>query len=776
MMPLMMKKPFRDIRKHKAKTLFILLSISISLTIAGTILHTKLQFEAALQESMEKSNAADASFYTNSFKDIPKELAELEGLEKAEPRISLRARAKTEDGYKNIEVTGLPDKDRLQIGKINIAKDEKSDSGVYAEASTKNEYIWREGEEIKLLIPGEKQKSMQLSGSVSDPSRIPAGFTGTGYVYLTKDALKKLGVPLAYTQIQVRFEDGTSKKERDQLISRINKILKSSDITSYRTEQSEETFYIRNTLASSILTVLILFGLCSLVLGFILIIHLFHRVIAEQVKELGIQRVVGASASFIWRQYIVYLGLIGTLSFLLSAAGTYYGSKWAVRYLAEELNIGSYTESIDLNTVYLLAGFSLAIPFFGAFWPVLNVLNKPLTDSLRNVPHSFPSKEKKGAVWFSLSLLSWRHARSRKAQVLSNILMLSFGGAIILSCLTLHQTLTNQLQQMNHFWNYDQEWSVKSDLPKEELIGLFEKTEGVSEAEGWTVRNTEVLSKDRGRQNALLMSLPEQSKLIRPAVQEGQWLSKVGKPAIVINEDLRTLLENPKAGETVKLKIGREEKAFTIKGIISSQLKGPAAYMSSNDYEQWLSSNAANRVAVKMKSGADLTEASDLLEKRLAAGNVSVEGSETIQAMKKRPEQIIGLVVSSILAAGFLFTLLGMMNLMTAASMNVYERQKEIGITRAIGGSSGKIFRMYAGESIIVSIVSWGLAGVISLPLSQFLSTRIGLSLLGSPLQNEIYPQGIAGWLIASVTIGLLSAAIPVVKSLRKPLPIMLED
>ncbi|AZB44363.1 ABC transporter permease [Bacillus sp. FJAT-42376] len=776
MMPLFMKKPLRDLKRQKTKTLLILLSIIISLSIAGILVHTKLQFEAALTESMKESNIPDATFYTNSFHSFPVNLTRLEGVREAEPGISLRARAKTKNGYKNIEIVGLPEKKNGQIGTIQIHKSHSGQSGVYSEVSTKKLFEWKDGQDTELLIPGKKPKSIRLTGTVEDPSRIPASFSGTGYLYLSPDALKNIGVPLSYSQIQVAFEEGTSKSEKDKLISKIGKILKSSGITSYRTESSEETFYIRDTLVSAILTVLICFGFFSLILGFILVSHLFHRVIAEHVKELGIQRTVGAPISFIWKQYFIYLGIIGAISFVCSAAASYYGSLWAVRYLVQELNIGGHSESIHPAALFMLLILSFAIPYLGALIPIQKVLKKPLTDSLRNVPHSFPSKkEKKRAGRFSLSTLSRRHVLSKKGQLLSNIVMLSFGGAVIISCLSLNQTMAHQLQQMNQFWNYDQEWSIKSTLSKSELTDLFKNNSRVSEAEGWTVRNTEI-ARDETKTNALLTALPEESTLIRPRMNDGQWLKKGGVPSIVINEDLRTMLGNPKIGTQAELQIGKDKKIFTIEGVTGSQLKGPAAYISETDYQNWLHTNTANRMAVQTKTGTNSTAISAQLEKHLTEQGAAIESYETIEEMKERPKQVIGLMVSAILAAGILFTLLGIINLMTAASINVYERQKEIGIIRALGGSSGKIIRLFAGESILTAIISWSLSAFLSIPLSRFLLEKIGVALLGFPLEGGLYLNGMLAWLFAAILIGLAASIVPVFKSLSKPLPKMLRD
>ncbi|MTH55423.1 FtsX-like permease family protein [Bacillus mangrovi] len=776
MMPLFTAKPIRDLKRQKAKTLFILLSIIISLSIAGILLHTKLQFEASTQASKEKANVPDASLYTNPFKKLPEKLSKLDGIEEAEARISLRARADTGDGYKNIEITGLPERDKRQISKIELNSAKANQASVYVEASTMKHFGWKALQDAEILIPGKDPKRLNLTGTANDPSRIPAAYSGTGYLYMTPPALKKLGVSNSYTQIQLVFTDGISSKKREQIISSVHNVLEEANITSYRTELAEETFYIRNTLVSSILTVLIWFGLFSMILGFVLISHLFGRIIAEHVKELGIQRVLGAPVSFIWKQYFFYLSLIGFICFLCSAAAAYYGSQAAVRYLSEELNI-AYSSEVDWRAAVVLLLLSFTIPYLGAFLPIRRVLRKPLTDSLRNVPHSFPSKKMRSSSGnLLLGTVSRRHAFAKKGQMLSNILMLSFGGAIIISCLGLQQTLTNQLNEMNSFWNYDQEWSVQSNLKNSEMTALFTENSGVREAEGWTVRNTEITPSGGSKQNALLTSLPAASNLIRPDVKEGNWLQKGKQPSVVINEDLRTLLQSPSIGDKVTLKIGREEKTFTIQGIIGSQFKGPGLYITKEVYESWLENPSINRMAVKLKDTADEKETATQLEKKLTERGTAVEGSETIKSMQERPKLIIGLIVYSILAAGVLFTFLGIMNLMTASSMNVYERQKEIGILRAIGGRSGKVFGMFAGESLIASIISWVLASAISIPLDTLLAKEIGKSLLGTPLPSGSSLESMLMWLAASILIGLLSSAFPVWKSLSKPVPGLLAD
>jgi len=68
-------------------------------------------------------------------------------------------------------------------------------------------------------------------------------------------------------------------------------------------------------------------------------------------------------------------------------------------------------------------------------------------------------------------------------------------------------------------------------------------------------------------------------------------------------------------------------------------------------------------------------------------------------------------------AASTLMALVGGIGLLTIASIGVFERQREIGVMRSIGASSGAILIQFWLEGILVGLAAW-LAG---LPLSYLL-------------------------------------------------------
>lgn len=68
--------------------------------------------------------------------------------------------------------------------------------------------------------------------------------------------------------------------------------------------------------------------------------------------------------------------------------------------------------------------------------------------------------------------------------------------------------------------------------------------------------------------------------------------------------------------------------------------------------------------------------------------------------------------------ASLLMAIVGGIGLLTITSIGVHERQREIGVMRSVGATSGIILMQYLTEGLIVGFVSW----VLGVPLSYFMS------------------------------------------------------
>jgi putative ABC transport system permease protein len=118
----------------------------------------------------------------------------------------------------------------------------------------------------------------------------------------------------------------------------------------------------------------------------------------------------------------------------------------------------------------------------------------------------------------------------------------------------------------------------------------------------------------------------------------------------------------------------------------------------------------------------------------------------------------------------FIVILLGIMAIIIAAvggialsgalSLSVMERRTEIGVMRAIGASSGSIFRLFIGEGLILGWLSWLIALPLSLPAGQAMA-----NILGQAFQLDIVyhytPAGAVLWLIIITILSILASWLP---------------
>ncbi|RLQ96646.1 FtsX-like permease family protein [Falsibacillus albus] len=771
-MPIYLRLAIRSFLKQKAKAGLMIFSLIFCLSSIGILLNTSSGFEHQMQYSEKASNAADATIYTAKFNKDISSLNKIEGISAAESKSVLRSRAKINGIFHNIELTVLPDDTQTTINKINLVQGTGiRKDGMWFDSASGKTYRLAKSDKVTITFPGSKNTTLSVDGFIDDASKIPTSFSGLGYGYIKKSTLSNIGQPFFYNQVQLAYDHGLSAKQKKTALNKAKEELKAKDISIYRTENGSPTFFIRKTMVHSILSLLIILGILAFLLGFILITHLFHRLVKENIYSLSIQKVIGAKGTHIWKQYGFMIFIIGLILTLCSLPISYYASNYAISYLATKLNLNPISTAYYYSE-YLLAmmvGLCFTIPFIASALPILKAAKKPIIHGLNGISSLSESskKKKKKALFFHYSLLSFRNAFSKKTQVITNIVMLSFGGAIIVACMALNQSLGTIMNDMNKVWKYDIEWDVKSSLNKDDLLSLTKKIDGVKNVEGWTTRNTEVVSASGENNNALLYALPHDTVFIKPKLLKGEWLNRKNTDSIVVNSDFAATAGNLQPGESVTLKIGNNQKKVKVRGIISSDLKGPAVYMDEGAYSEWLSAQSFNRLLVGVKDHSSpskvLTDGETFLQKN----DIYIEGSDTVKEMNSRPREIIALIVRTLTISGAIFGIVGVFNLMTAMSVSVYERIQEIGIIRSLGGTNRKIVQLFMGESIIISLISWMLAAAMSYPLDMILGWKIGEALIHTRIPPILSTRGCIVWLLISLFIGVCSSILPVMKAAK---------
>ena len=124
------------------------------------------------------------------------------------------------------------------------------------------------------------------------------------------------------------------------------------------------------------------------------------------------------------------------------------------------------------------------------------------------------------------------------------------------------------------------------------------------------------------------------------------------------------------------------------------------------------------------------------------------------------------IIVYLLLVIVVLIAVVGSVGLSGALSINALERQKEIGIMRAIGASGRAVGGIFVGEGVIVGLISWLLALPISIPLGIMFSKLIA-NAIDFQFGYRYSPAGAVIWLLLVVILSIVASGLPAWRASR---------
>ncbi|MGQ0603440.1 MAG: ABC transporter permease, partial [Anaerolineales bacterium] len=192
---------------------------------------------------------------------------------------------------------------------------------------------------------------------------------------------------------------------------------------------------------------------------------------------------------------------------------------------------------------------------------------------------------------------------------------------------------------------------------------------------------------------------------------------------------------------------GQQDTAFARRTILNADLHQPGRATVAQVVTREDTRAAQDRLKRAMQSyfeqqGIGLTLAVGQMENRELAG------------------ALFGLITGLLQLMTFLMAVVGSIGLSGTLSINVIERRREIGVMRAVGASSGDVAFIFAGEGLLLGLLSWILAAPLGILGAQFFVEALG-GALGFPFFYRVSFTGSAAWLVIIVVLSLLASWLP---------------
>jgi putative ABC transport system permease protein len=780
------RKVLRDLWLNKTRTLLVVLSIAVGVFAVGTIASSQIILSRDLTAAYLATNPASATFFTfDSFGDeVVKAVEHLDEVKEAEGRRRVTVRAKTgPDEWRLLYLIAIPDFDDVKIDKFDPEAGAwpPPDHEMLIERAALGLLNAEMGDTVLIKTPEGKERSMRIAGLAHDLNAQLYVFDGTAYGFITTDTLDWLAQPSDYNELRIIVADQAD--DRDHIREVANEVqdkIEAGGRSVLFTLIPEPGKSPLNYLIQAITVLMGALAVMSLFLSGFLVVNTISALLAQQGRQIGIMKSVGARTRQIVAMYLVTVAIFGLLALLLAVPAGIAGAHLFTQFIASFLNFD--ITNFRLPTEVLLAelGVGLVVPLLAGLYPIMAGVRVTVREAIstyglgkgqfgtRRFDRWLLKVHQTSFLLRNVSrplLLSLRNTFRRKTRLTLTLMTLIFGGVIFITVFSLRVTLLTTLDNWLAYFRWDVAVQFDKNYRVEEILRETLDTPGVVQAETWGFTSARRKRPDGSDSDSItLFAPPAETKMAQPTVIAGRWLRPDDRNAVVINSIVLRGEPDVQVGSEIILKIEGKEEPWQVVGVVTGGFPAPSMFanypyfarvVNEVGQAQWVfATTEQHTLEYQNQVVRALEERFDYL---------GFDIGQTAKVVEERGEviAIFEVIVVLLLIMAVLIAVIGGLGLMGTMSMNVLERTREIGVMRAIGASNGAVRRIFIVEGIIIGVLSWLVGAILAYPISKFLSDLVGEQFLSAPLDYTFSLNGVLLWLGVVVALSALASFLP---------------
>jgi putative ABC transport system permease protein len=766
-----LRKSVTDLTRRRARSVLTVLTLAMAVASISFLAIPTL-IDRAMQDEVRDGRLADVRITMQPVMLTSEQLATLAALPNVvavEPRSSIDVRVLVGERRAPARVIGVRDFDhqsvdlvRLESGELPapgelLADVQDANVGVYdGRPGDTLDVVGRDGARMPFEVSG-RGRSLPGGEVVQDENII--------VVYAPTATVAALGGQEGYGELSLRLQDASPRAAQEtaevvrRFLSAVPGFAGFANLPAVRApgdwpgKSDTETF-------AKLLGVITVLALLS---ALVLIANTMSTLVAEQTREIGVMRAVGArrrQVALVYLRTALLLGglggLVGTglgigLSSLLAA---YFGSMfWAI-----DVGFG-----VDPLIVAVSIVVGLLAPPLAALPAIRRGLHVDLREALDASGSSLGSQGpvdrtlRRAAFLPRVVQIGLRNVgrRPRRSVATALIVALAVGNLLAVLALAAAATRTSRASWGDHL--EDVEISTGGRGPFDERArDVIRSTPGVAEVEPVLKNRVELAGRE-----AFVWAV-EQEPLFRYRIVDGRWFSAgelEARERVAIVERNLAQIQGIEVGDQVSVTTAAGEAALDVVGIAANQQEnGTAVFVPLTTARAFLGRpDSTSSYWVKMDSPepAAVDRATSLLEDRLAAIGYDIRSE--IRYVAERDEVAANRsLTTSIAVLGFVIILISMVGLANAITTNVLERTREIGVLRSIGARARDVRRIFTTEGMALAIVGW----VLGIPLGYALA-RLLVWLVWEVVEVRL-PVVFPLWNISVALIGTVALALGV--------------
>jgi putative ABC transport system permease protein len=359
--------------------------------------------------------------------------------------------------------------------------------------------------------------------------------------------------------------------------------------------------------------------------------------------------------------------------------------------------------------------------------------------------------------------LALRNTFRRRARLALTLALLASAGALFITSLNLRAAWLHSVEQSASERYFDIELGLQEATPSAGLLALVQGLPGVRQVEAWgasraALQETPEMAvtqryADGNHGGFTLRAAPAQTRLIAHQMAQGRWLQDDDGAGVVINTLAHaTSFKGVQIGEVLNLNVRGHTLRLRLLGVVQELISPAAAYVTPAVFSRAsgrVGSTNVLRVALHSRDAAQVHTRTQAIVQALEGRGIGVRRIVTEARLAAAQGGHVYILVVALACIASAMAVVGLLGLASALSVAVSERQREIGVLRAIGAGTGVLMKSVLGEGLLVALMSALLALLLAWPTSVVVGSvlaRISTQVLALQLS----------WAGAALWLGLL--------------------
>lgn len=816
-------KVLNDLTGNKTRTLLIVLSIAVGLFAVGTIVSARTLLSTEMARSYAAINPSDGIVRTVELfdEDFVRAVRAMPEVADVDARRVLEVRAQVvstdstdqtdipplnsaQSAEMTLRIFAVRDYNAMRVDLI-FPSPGREGPGVRAWPPPEREILIERsaldvlgaqvGDTLRIELPGGRTRDLRIAGLAHDMVQVPAQFDGTPYGYIAFETLTWFGEPYGFNELHVRVSppsippfggeaisppSGGTKGGTRAAINAVKDKAEQNGFTILLSMTAEPGALPLDDILDAVLLLMGALGVLALFLSVFLILNTVSALLAQQKRQIGVMKAIGARTGQIMGMYLTLALLYGLCALLIAVPLSGVGARALSAFIAGLFNFDLLEVRLPPTAVIIQIAVGVVVPLLASLPPFLANLRVTAAAALR-VGYQ-PSKGRLGAgwidrllsganLWFARHtlrrplLLSLRNTFRSKGRLALTLITLTLGGAIFMGVFSVQASLDQTLDDLLRWWGFDVMVIPARPYRADRMIQAALDVPGVVAADVWFQLPARRVRPDGVESDNLHFFVPNPDSPLVPApkIIAGRWLLPEDENAVVLNA--LALKEEPDiaVGSEIVLKVMGRERTYRVVGVCMGILMpmgyAPYPYITRTTGQVGL--GGAALIQLEQDDPESITATAAAVKAHFERVGLRVSDTQTVSGEREEAGASFGIIIALLMVMAVLLALVGGLGLMGSMSINVLERAREIGVLRAIGAPNRGVARVFIVEGVAIGVLSWAFGTVLALPLGRLLSDAVGVPLMGAPLSFSFSTLGVWIWLGVVVVLSALASAIP---------------